>query len=104
MREPPSRIWDYFFQCGLNTCDIYAEHKRKYYSPDDLEGITPLLRLKVRRTQPESTIYVEARSLWFMQKKDTTVLMEQIYAAPREVCMYFGGQKDKELGCILSRQ
>ena len=104
MREPPSKVWDYFFQCKAYTCDAYAEHKRKYYSADDSEGITPILRLTVHKTKPGSLIHVEARSIWFIQRNNTTIMMEQVYAAPREVCQFFGGRKDKESGCILYRQ
>ena len=104
MKEPPSKVWDYFFQCKAYTCDAYAEHKRKYYPPDDLEGITPILRLTIHKTKPAQLIFVEARSIWLIQKKNTTIMMEQVYAAPREICQYFGGHKDKDRGCILNWQ
>lgn len=101
MKEPPSKIWEYFFECHANTCNIVAEHRRQYYMPENLSGITPLLRLSLHQTNAEPFIRIEARSIWFMQKKDTTVMMEQTYAAPLEICRWFGGRKDKKQGCIL---
>ena len=101
MQKPPSKVWDYFFQCTSTVCDVFAEHKRKYYSPRDLESVTPMLKLTVHRNKVDPIIHIKARAIWFMQAKNTTVLMEQIYAVPKEICFLFGGQKDPKQGCVL---
>ncbi|MCQ2410707.1 MAG: hypothetical protein MJ053_04295, partial [Elusimicrobiaceae bacterium] len=62
MKEPPSKTWDYFFECKLYSCDITAEHKRRHYTPDDLVGITPILRLTVRKRKVDPIIHGEART------------------------------------------
>lgn len=98
---PEKTPWDYFFKCTAKQCKVDAERKRKFYGPDDLEGITPILRLTVNGNKTAPLIIMEARTVWFLQKKDTTVMMEQTYPAPLEVCQWFGGEKRKDLGCVL---
>lgn len=98
---PTQTSWDYFFKCTAKQCKVDAERKRKFYGPDDVEGITPILRLTVNGNKTAPLIIMEARTVWFMQRKDTTVLMEQTYPAPLEVCQWFGGHKRKDLGCVL---
>ncbi|MCQ2410497.1 MAG: hypothetical protein MJ053_03060, partial [Elusimicrobiaceae bacterium] len=68
---------------------------------DDWVGSTPSLRLTVRKRKVDPIIHGEARTIWVRQKGDTTLLMEENYAAPREICYWFGGKKDAKRGCIL---